>query len=419
MTERMPSYPPEPQSTVTTGLSGKAVPTEDPCQAVSTLQCRYSRRYSGGRATSPAIGPMGAGGGECGLEVTGSTSRGHWLLVSGQPVVGGKGICGTHDGETWSITYNDLGGIWEVVNEDMEVRPFASDVEAAEWLASFNGWEEPRQGEVPSPGLSVPPFPMPHTGLLVAFEGVDGSGKSTQADLLVAALHALGVPTVLTREPTGGPWGRRIRESFSGERLPASEELDAFMRDREEHVASVIRPALLAGKVVVVDRYYLSTVAYQGARGLDPDVLLHQNEAIAPRPDITLLFDLPVGEALNRVGRRGQANSFEARDALEKVAQIYGSVSLPGLVSIDANRAVAPVFRHVLRLVLEALQASVKHNCHTCKWFLSVNEGALECQLDHLPEVRAWQKAQTFQLNEMPVEDAEGCPPWSPKGGAP
>ena len=112
-------------------------------------------------------------------------------------------------------------------------------------------------------------------GRLIAFEGIDGSGKSTQLVALEAALRADGRDVVSTREPTDGSWGRRIRAmARSGARVEAAEELRWFVEDRREHVASLIRPALAAGRVVLTDRYYLSTVAYQGARGLDPQQLL-------------------------------------------------------------------------------------------------------------------------------------------------
>ena len=109
-----------------------------------------------------------------------------------------------------------------------------------------------------------------NAGHLVAFEGLDGSGKSTQVELLVAALRRAGLDPLVTREPTNGEYGRRIRDMAArGSPPPPEEELRWFVEDRREHAQHVLRPALAQGRVVVTDRYTLSSVAYQGARGLE------------------------------------------------------------------------------------------------------------------------------------------------------
>src|SRR5262245_31030289 len=128
-------------------------------------------------------------------------------------------------------------------------------------------------------------------GLLIAFEGIDGAGKTTQARRLVSDLTERGVPAIYTKEPTDGPHGRAIRATATTGRLPPAEELALFVADRREHVAGELEPALTAGTCVVIDRYYLSTAAYQGARGLDPARILTDNEAFAPAPDVCFLLD--------------------------------------------------------------------------------------------------------------------------------
>ena len=167
-----------------------------------------------------------------------------------------------------------------------------------------------------------------HPGLFLVIEGIDGTGKSTQARRLTDWCRAGGRDVVLDREPSDGPWGRKLRESAASGRLSPQEELDLFLRDRREHVEQVIAPALAAGKVVILDRYYFSTMAYQGARGFDPAVIRATNEEFAPVPDLLLILDLEVEAALTRIGTRGDtANAFEKRESLERCRAIFLSLA--------------------------------------------------------------------------------------------
>jgi dTMP kinase len=177
-------------------------------------------------------------------------------------------------------------------------------------------------------------------GTLVALEGLDGSGKSTQLPALVGALRAAGRDVVATREPTDGAYGRRIRAmARSGERVAPDEELRWFFEDRREHVAQVIAPALAAGRAVVTDRYFLSTVAYQGARGLDWRAILADSEREFPIPDLALLFDVPAEVGLARVRARGgpAEPAFERADYLARVAAIFAAIERDYVVRIDAT----------------------------------------------------------------------------------
>ncbi|MGI0148922.1 MAG: dTMP kinase, partial [Thermoplasmata archaeon] len=148
-------------------------------------------------------------------------------------------------------------------------------------------------------------------GVLIAVEGIDGMGKSTQVDRLVARLGAAGRPAVATREPTDGPWGRRIRALAREGRRDVSpeDELDWFLRDRMEHVESVIRPALRAGRIVVTDRYYFSTMAYQGALGIDPQRIREMNEALFPRPHLVILLRGEARLGLARIAREREGGA--------------------------------------------------------------------------------------------------------------
>lgn len=160
--------------------------------------------------------------------------------------------------------------------------------------------------------------------MLIVLEGIDGTGKSTQAAKLADWLRARGREVVAGREPTDGPWGAKLRSSAETGRMSPTDELDCFLKDREQHVREVIRPALDAGRVVILDRYYFSTMAYQGSRGLDPADIRRRNEAIAPVPDQLFILDLDIDTALSRIGARGDAaNEFERRDALVRCRDLF------------------------------------------------------------------------------------------------
>lgn len=195
------------------------------------------------------------------------------------------------------------------------------------------------------------------SGLLIVIEGIDGTGKSTQAHRLAAWLEAHGRPTVIDREPTDGPWGRRLRESASSGRLSAEDELAYFLRDRREHVERLIAPSLAAGKVVILDRYYFSTMAYQGSRGLDPAEIRRANEEFAPVPDLLLVLDLDVDRALARIGSRGDtANAFEKRDSLERCQAVFRSLAGEHFVRfIDTSASEDEVHRMIVEQVAKLL----------------------------------------------------------------
>ncbi len=193
-------------------------------------------------------------------------------------------------------------------------------------------------------------------GLLVAFEGLDGSGKSTQARRLADALLERGYGVVPTREPTDGPWGQRIRQSRTTGRLAPREEFEVFLEDRRLHVDEVIEPALRSGQVVVVDRYYLSSIAYQGARGLDPVAIRAANEAVVPRPDLVFLFDVPVEVGLRRiVDRGGEPDSFERASDLTRFAAIFAGLPDHTIERVDGTRSADEIADAVLKRTLRLI----------------------------------------------------------------
>ena len=190
-------------------------------------------------------------------------------------------------------------------------------------------------------------------GLFIVIEGIDGTGKSTQSTRLAEWFRSRGRVVVLSREPTDGPWGKKLRESATTGRLSAEEELECFLNDRREHVEMSIKPALAEGKVVILDRYYFSTMAYQGARGFDPAEIRRRNEAFAPQPDLLLILDLSVESAHGRIGARGDtANEFEQRDTLTRCREIFLSLrDEPFACVIDAEPSLNEVTADILSVV--------------------------------------------------------------------
>lgn len=191
--------------------------------------------------------------------------------------------------------------------------------------------------------------------MLICIDGIDGTGKSTQAQLLEDRLKETkrglaknGV--VRIAEPTKSPFGVKIREAMmrSTDRLTFEEELDLFIQDRRINVEQNIRPALAQKKVVILDRYYFSTAAYQGTRGkMSWQEILAINEKFAPKPDILLVFFLPIDVALERIdkdaksAKRESRSYMERKDTLEKVQaafqQIHDSKAYNSF-AIDAAR---------------------------------------------------------------------------------
>lgn len=198
-------------------------------------------------------------------------------------------------------------------------------------------------------------------GLLVAIEGIDGVGKTTVAAHLMSHCERCGIEAVRSKEPTEGPWGRQLRASAQTGRVSLEEELELFARDRAQHVEELIQPALQGGKVVILDRYYFSTMAYQGARGGDATAILQANEAFAPAPDLILLLDCAPEISLARVRSRGDVpNEFEKAEALAEARRLFLALRRPGIAVIDATMPAD----EVARFATAALSAAIECKRH-------------------------------------------------------
>jgi dTMP kinase len=240
-------------------------------------------------------------------------------------------------------------------------------------------------------------------GILIAFEGIDGAGKTTQAALLASVLKRAGETVVSSKEPTNGDWGRRIRESARSERHSPNEELKFFLRDREEHSSSVIRPSLAAGHIVILDRYYYSTIAYQGARGYSVDGLQRMMEGRFVIPDVVFLLDIPPEISLARIADRGdKPNAFERLEGLAKARTLFSSIPAPEVTKLDGNLPIQFVQNAVLNKFvdgpLKARRCAKDYVCHdfflhcayrltnTCSWALSSDriQAAINSETVHI-----------------------------------
>jgi dTMP kinase len=194
----------------------------------------------------------------------------------------------------------------------------------------------------------------PVTGLFITLEGPEGAGKSTNREYLAERLRADGLDVVLTREPGGTPLAERIRELLlapSDETMCVDTELLLMFAARAQHLAQVIRPALARGAVVLCDRFTDATYAYQGGgRGLSQERIAQLETFVQGtlRPDLTLVFDLPVEVGLARASARGRLDRFEqeGRAFFEAVRGAYlaRAAAAPSRYRVvDAGQSLAQV----------------------------------------------------------------------------
>lgn len=194
-------------------------------------------------------------------------------------------------------------------------------------------------------------------GLLIVIEGIDGAGKSTQARILLRKLKSLGYNAVTSREPTRGKWGLEIKKlAKRPDSLSPEEELALFIRDREENVEENLKPALSRKKVVILDRYYFSTIAYQGAKGINPSRIQRLNEKFAVKPNLVFILDIDAGKGLARIHKRKKKDLlFEREGYLVKVGKIFKGIRGRKFIHIDASRPRKDISADILAAVLRLL----------------------------------------------------------------
>ena len=206
-------------------------------------------------------------------------------------------------------------------------------------------------------------------GKFITFEGIDGSGKSTQLRMMASELRYRGFDVLTTLEPGGTPLGRRLREAFleTEENVSPLAELLLFAADRAQHVNFLVKPAIEEGKIVISDRYADATFAYQGAgRGFDEKTVnqVIQLATEGLKPDLTLFFDISVENAILRTKSRDKDEAIKNRmdketaDFYERVRDAYLRIAQrepKRFRVIDANGSIEEIKKKVLEIVTEFL----------------------------------------------------------------
>jgi len=194
-------------------------------------------------------------------------------------------------------------------------------------------------------------------GILIVFEGIDGSGKSTQAEILLKKLQQEDFDVVYFREPSKGKWGAKIKKkALHPDSLSPEEELDLFINDRRENVEKNLRPALQKKRIVILDRYYYSTIAYQGAKGIDEKLIKKMNEEFVVEPDLVFIFDIDPQKGLERIeNRKKKDRLFEREDYLVKVREIFRSFKGEKFVHIDALKSKEEISKEIEEIILKLI----------------------------------------------------------------
>jgi len=199
---------------------------------------------------------------------------------------------------------------------------------------------------------------MTKRGAFICIEGIDASGKTTQAHRLVRNLRRRGLDAVYTTEPSTGEIGKLIRDHVLNrkKRVPVAVEALLFAADRVDHVEKEIKPSLQKGKIVICDRYVYSTVAYQGAADLDLNWIEQINQ-FALVPNMALFLDVSPEVVIERMQSKSKKSVMETLKNQRRVCEVYLKMVKEGrLMGIDGNKPVNAVAAEILRAVVEFLE---------------------------------------------------------------
>jgi dTMP kinase len=199
---------------------------------------------------------------------------------------------------------------------------------------------------------------MGKRGVFICIEGIDASGKTTQAKILVKKLRRRGVDAVYTTEPSKGEVGKFIRRHVLDreKRIPIVLEALLFGADRVDHLDNEVKPALEKGKIVVCDRYLYSSLAYQGAACLSLDWIQRINQ-FALVPDLAIFLDVSPEIVLKRLKRKKTVMETSAN--LQKVREVYLKMVKEGkMIALQGNKPVKEIAKDILKAVLDFLERS-------------------------------------------------------------
>ena len=199
-----------------------------------------------------------------------------------------------------------------------------------------------------------------YPGKFIVVEGLDGSGKNAQIELLVDYLRANGREVIVTKEPTiDSGAGRKVKQVLRQEIKVEPLELQSlYVQDRKEHLENKIIPALKEGKFVVSSRYAFSTFAYGASDGLDTDFLVKMNEQFL-LPDLTVIIDVLPESCILRIEGRGEPKElFEKREKLAKVNKFYKKMPkmFENVIIIDGEKTIPEVFEEIKKLLDKILR---------------------------------------------------------------
>ncbi len=186
-------------------------------------------------------------------------------------------------------------------------------------------------------------------GKFIVLEGPDGSGTTTQSKLLAEKFRSMGKEVILTAEPTDSAIGKFIREQLKLKTIPSASALQLlFCADRAAHIETVIKPALEAGKIVISDRYVISTLVYGEALGLDPDWLLRVNTPFL-EPDIMMIALPSFPVCMERLKKRRKLDVFENAKFMRKVHDLYERAihDDPSIRHIDTEKSLEAAAKQV------------------------------------------------------------------------